>query len=333
MLLGGFVADAAAMPLHWVYDTAKIARLVGTGVPEFFSPPQNAFYTQPLGENTPYGQQWRSAHLPTGAGNASFPPTVIEQLYFNTYQPGGVATKNSWYFDESTKEFVANEEAGRKWPQCGGNDNQADAIVHAMPVVAAWAGIDEPTMLRLADAAIRVTQATDEAAAFGLATARLLSKLIASDMSGYEAVVSTIADLRNASRLQPYAQDAALADGLEKVVTPPLLNETNLQVCLALGQSCDYPFNLWTGAHLIAQLGAGASDYVSGVRQTILAGGDSGSRGFFVGGAQAARMGDATLIPSEWVASATAYPVVAPLVGALVAQRKQARASVGGSQA
>lgn len=28
-ILGSFVADAAAMPLHWIYDTSEIARLVG----------------------------------------------------------------------------------------------------------------------------------------------------------------------------------------------------------------------------------------------------------------------------------------------------------------
>ncbi len=28
-ILGGFVADAAAMPLHWIYDVNEIAKLVG----------------------------------------------------------------------------------------------------------------------------------------------------------------------------------------------------------------------------------------------------------------------------------------------------------------
>jgi hypothetical protein len=28
-ILGSFVADAASMPLHWIYDTKKVAKLVG----------------------------------------------------------------------------------------------------------------------------------------------------------------------------------------------------------------------------------------------------------------------------------------------------------------
>ena len=70
------------------------------------------------------------------------------------------------------------------------------------------------------------------------------------------------------------------------------------------------------------QLGATPDDYVSAVQQTILAGGDSGSRGLFVGAVQAARVGDAvTAIPSDWIAKTAAWGEVSPLVAALVAKR------------
>lgn len=51
-ILGGFVADAATMPLHWIYDVEKIKELVGNKNPEFFNPPSCPFYTYELGENT-----------------------------------------------------------------------------------------------------------------------------------------------------------------------------------------------------------------------------------------------------------------------------------------
>ena len=43
-LLGSFIADAAAMGLHWEYSQATIKSKVGGGVPEFFSPPLNLWY-------------------------------------------------------------------------------------------------------------------------------------------------------------------------------------------------------------------------------------------------------------------------------------------------
>merc|ERR1740123_2083405 len=60
-ITGAAIADAAAMPLHWIYDTSVIASKVGKGGDSaFFEPPSCAFYDYPEGENTPYGQQNRA---------------------------------------------------------------------------------------------------------------------------------------------------------------------------------------------------------------------------------------------------------------------------------
>jgi hypothetical protein len=114
------------------------------------------FYTYQPGWSTPYGQQ-TLAHLVVGATTGAFAPTDIEEAYYAMWKNGGNATKNGYYFDKSTKEFVANEEAGQKWPNCGGQDSQADAIVHMIPVVALLAG-NTPLMLSTVDTVIRVTQ-------------------------------------------------------------------------------------------------------------------------------------------------------------------------------
>lgn len=74
--------------------------------------------------------------------------------------------------DASTKGFLANEQAGKHYPNCGADDDQADAIVHAMTVVALLAG--QPEMLPTIANIIRVTQNTDQAVAFGLGAARIL---------------------------------------------------------------------------------------------------------------------------------------------------------------
>jgi hypothetical protein len=43
-VLGAFVADAATMPLHWIYDVQRIEQLVGDGAPTFFHPPSCPYY-------------------------------------------------------------------------------------------------------------------------------------------------------------------------------------------------------------------------------------------------------------------------------------------------
>jgi hypothetical protein len=65
-----------------------------------------------------------------------------------------------------------------------------------------------------------------------------LEKVLLSDISGYDAVNETIADMRNSNRAQPYAEDAALADGLAKMLQE--VNLPNIQVVLQVGQQCDY---------------------------------------------------------------------------------------------
>lgn len=319
-IMAAMVADAAAMPLHWIYDVNQIKQLVGNGVPEFFNPPSCPFYKYQPGWSSPYGQQTVS-HIAVGA-NGTFRPTEIEASYFFRWGPRSIADKESWYFDKSTKEFVANENLGIHWPKCGGNDNQADALAHMIPVVALYAGSSEEMLLNV-DTVIRVTQDTDDAVAFGLAGARILEKLMIYNITGFAAVQATIADMTAANRSQPYPEDASLAQGLQAALDA--LGTPNLDYCLQIGQSCDYPNNLWTGGHLIAQLNGTASAYVDAIRQTILAGGDSASRGMFVGAMQAARVGSLDTIPASWVASTGVYASVLPLAQALVNARGGSR--------
>jgi hypothetical protein len=70
-MLGSLTADAASMPLHWIYNTSRIAELVGTGNPEFFNPPSCPFYSYQPGWNTPYGQQYM-AYMSVGADTGAF---------------------------------------------------------------------------------------------------------------------------------------------------------------------------------------------------------------------------------------------------------------------
>ena len=60
-LMGAFVADAAAMPLHWIYDTNQIATILRrtgrTATPEFLPKSHCEYYAYASGEFTPFGEQ------------------------------------------------------------------------------------------------------------------------------------------------------------------------------------------------------------------------------------------------------------------------------------
>jgi len=293
-ILGSFVSDAATMPLHWIYDVDKIKNLVGTGNPEFYKTPSCPYYTYPLGENTPYGQQ-TLIYLSALAAKDGIDPTYLQNKYYAYYTAGGpcyttAANKSLCYHDASTKEFVTNVAKGKVWPKCGGNDDQANAIAHMPLVVARYAG--DEIMLDHVATLIRITQNTGNAVAFGMAGARILEKIIMGS-TGIDAVKLTSKELKDPSRKHPMPEDAKLATGLDHVLTE--LGKSNFDVVQEVGQSCDYPFNLWSGAHLIAQ----EPDFINATRQRIMSGGDSGSANLFNGAIFGAIAGEKS-IPAEW---------------------------------
>jgi hypothetical protein len=64
---------------------------------------------------------------------------------------------------------------------------------------------------------------------------------------------AAIAAMRDPARAHATEQDADLASKLEALLSPEQLKRSNFDVVQEIGQSCDYPNNLLTGAHLIAQ--------------------------------------------------------------------------------
>jgi ADP-ribosylglycohydrolase len=56
-LLGAFVADAATMPLHWIYSPEKISAILQGKDPEFYEKPSSPFYQYPVGDLSPYGAE------------------------------------------------------------------------------------------------------------------------------------------------------------------------------------------------------------------------------------------------------------------------------------
>eukprot|EP00050_Salpingoeca_kvevrii_P007858 m.299110 g.299110 ORF g.299110 m.299110 type:complete len:346 (+) comp14040_c0_seq1:2-1039(+) len=307
-IVGAFVGDAASMPLHWIYNTTKIKQMVGQNPPEFYSPPSCPYYNYTEGSFSPYGQQTLVFLSSLIEGNGTV-PTILERNYNALYTIGVCGPDSGCYQDGSTKGFLANERAGKHYPYCGANDDQADAIAHMIPIVALMAG--NKTMLPMLANMIRVTQNTERAVGFGLAAARILEHVILSGESGLNAVTAAIAEMKDPNRINPTSVDAALAEGLTKVMSE--LSRPNFDVVQEIGQSCDYPFNLWTGSHLIAQ-GYG---YQNATSQTILAGGDVCSRNMFVGSINAA-LGGLDSIPAEWKQKTSQYDLVVALAKQLL---------------
>jgi hypothetical protein len=246
-IIGATVADAAAQPLHWVYDSAKMHELVGDGrPPEFHTPPANPYYRLEVGKQTCYGDQafvLLQSLVECGGLNlddfikrtdAFFGPGTAYDTGLSGPPPMDqlpLPAGKSW-IHASIRKFRTNFELGKPYPEVGSDDKQIDCVAKIAPVVALYAGTDE--LLCRAEEAIRTTQNTEEAVGYGLAAARILESIIMGHCSPAEAVQECIKALRDPKRKFPNDIDRNVAASLKKVVE--MRAKPHSQVVATLGK-------------------------------------------------------------------------------------------------
>ena len=89
-LLGACVADAAARPMHWVYDADALRRHL-SGVeeaPEFFPENRSPFYDLPTGENSCYFDLALSSLETWASGAGDYDYDLICQGVVRDFGPG-----------------------------------------------------------------------------------------------------------------------------------------------------------------------------------------------------------------------------------------------------
>ena len=81
---------------------------------------------------------------------------------------------------------------GKRWPQCGSTDFQADCCCKIVPLVAAMAG--DPQLYEHVEDAIRLTQDNDDAVAYGTAFAAILEAAVLGVAHPLSAAVDSLTD-------------------------------------------------------------------------------------------------------------------------------------------
>jgi len=122
---GAFVADAASMGTHWIYNPNDMAEAVPSlEAPEFRDPATPKFYSSDefpghyqAGMLSPYGEQlmFVTEHCATQKAVSSGPMSQSMLEWARTF--GGRP-------DTALKEFIKNMEAGQNFPDCGADDSQ-----------------------------------------------------------------------------------------------------------------------------------------------------------------------------------------------------------------
>lgn len=298
-LIGAYVADAAALGFHWLYDPARIADLA-QGDPAFREPDAADFdgykgvFVHPgkrAGDLSQYGAQLRVAVQSMLATGGLFDVADFQDRFAATFGPGG-----SWvgYIDKATKGTLANLGADKRDPS-GADDDQVPAIARFPAVMAQSGEVD-------VDAVIAITSANSTAAAWGPVAATLL-KAAYGGLSPRDAALTVAQDLGGeigAELLKAVGKPVEAEEKPGTHLAEPL--QTTVDFAGEVGRACPLPQSMPVIFHICAR----ASSYRDAIERNILAGGDNCGRAPVLGAVFAAAHGiGGDGVSLEWAARVT----------------------------
>ncbi|KZL03839.1 MULTISPECIES: ADP-ribosylglycohydrolase family protein [unclassified Pseudovibrio] len=289
-LLGAFVADAASLGLHWLYDVDRIHHVTQEhddsaafvpltpsyfeGVPAYF-----AHANRQDGQFTQYGENLHLALKHLLAHDKHLKMEEFQQAFTAHFGAGG--TYNG-YIDRPTRgtlENIANE----KLTPSGVDDDQLPALSKIPAVLFAYEQSEQ--MQDQVEAIIRSTNDNEESVAYGFMFADLLDRVVNGE------------DLQSALSA---AADAAHPDIQEKLLAALSASETDP---VAYGESTGRACHLGMGVPLSFHILKNTGSYREAIEANILAGGDSAGRSILIGAVLGAVHGLNTDkgIPLSWI--------------------------------
>lgn len=295
-LLGAAVADAAARPLHWVYDMRDMRAAVAgrEASPEFLPTNKSPFYSLATGDSSCYWDESKAVLTALASSPGDFSYDQICSQFHQDFGPG------SPYSLESRQTYMQLRREGKerqtlegKWLHGGmiqflakgrGDPGikETDGFCCSLPAVAQWAG--DPA-LRERVVKIAGTQSSWPVA---LRHAQVAARIVELFLLGRQDAIQEAG--REAEQDFP-----EIAKELAKVTSHLAMDHVEA-VGMVYGSPCYNPGSFLGAIHSVQT----ADSFEEAVRQTLLAGGCTCSRAFFIGAMVGARDG-LEAIPRDWV--------------------------------
>lgn len=297
---GGFVADAATMGLHWIYDGDKMKQLAearGTAGPEFYEPPSCPFYSYESGALSPYGAEI----LPLLKDVAERGEFVPEEFAMTSYQ---AAKADKGYLNGVLKEMVAKGDAGKKYPELASPSKDLHGGIKA-PILVARYFEDTPLLLQKTREGVRVHEVGEESENAAVATALLIQQVVqgASVTDAISALTSN-----EAVGADTRASIQQVIDAVKEKSFPDAT-----AAVAHFGKACPLPGVLQGSVFVLLTSGG----YVEALRANMLAGGDSCSRAIVIGAVTAAAQGG-DAVPADWKEKTKDYAQVQSLAEKII---------------
>ena len=312
-ILGAAVADAAARPLHWVYDNTALQSYIEhvQEKPEFLSENKSPFYSLPTGENSCY---WDIAEASLtaianskdgaydydsictelmksfGPGNTKgYDATAFQEFAKKIKARNIDAPFNGKYFQEGVVNFLkAYESDSDKRPYGGSKMRSTDGFCLNLPIALKFAG--NQNFDTISQEVIQTMSTWKTATQLAVTASKIVAHLIESPSYDIMSIRNEIAGTH------PKATRSIdeIRDTLSKNM------DHSKAVIQIFGPACNNPSSFQGAIHATVT----SSSYTEAVRRTVRAGGCNCSRAFFIGAMCGAKYGIEG-IPREWIDNTT----------------------------
>ncbi len=294
-ILGALIADSAALGLHWLYDSARIAQIEKIKGLFFLQPDANDYANtkgyfahehKTVGDSSGYGELCllMLRHL---AQQGQFSRVAYQTEYRDYFGPGGAYIG---YVDSPTRQTLQTllPLKPEEFPENSGADDDQFAALAALPaVVAVHTGSQEALKVKI-EQIVRLTNHNDTA----VAAAQYAGCVLLEVLHGQSIAQALLAALPHAGeKLKPLVEEALQVRALDSATTAK-----------RFGIAC----HVLEGMPIIAHIAQHAPDYRTAIAENIRIGGDSCGRAIMLGAITAAhtaqQSGQHSSIPLEWIA-------------------------------
>lgn len=305
-ITGGFVADAATMGLHWIYDPAKLQALVDStgGKPEFFSPPACPFYEYSSGALSPYGDEI----LPLLQDVATRGEFNAPEFALVSYHAAKAYTGR---LNQVFKELVRKGDEGLVYPDLASPSKDIHGGIKVPILVARYLNEPVATLLKKVREATKVHEESPEPEDAAVASALLLQQVV-TGASVNDAIASLATNEEISSSTRTEIQD--VLDSVKAKTFPDATTAVG-----QFGKSCTLPGVLKGLLYVLLT----TSDYSEAIRVNMAAGGDNCSRSIIIGAVYAAASASAdgkNGIPEDWKTKTARYSEIDEWANKVVSQ-------------
>lgn len=324
-MVGACVGDAAARPMHWVYDMSALNSYLkndGTGTdrtknPEFFPENRSPFYSLPTGENSCYWDISGAVLDSLGKNQESkydYQRDVchaIDDRFFGPETDYSLEKRQNYmqlramgmtpdqpiqgrWFNGSLIKFKENRDAKKKLPYGDPHIKETDGFCAALPVALVLSNNHDqssPPMTEIISKCqdvIKTLSSWPTAVSHGTVAVNIMMKLVSGS--------SNAIDEAKKEAIDTHPDVAKSIQGVHKNLDVDHVTA----VGFGFGRPCYNPGSFQGAIHAFLT----SEDFPTAVQKTIRAGGCCCSRSFFAGAMAGARYG-LDGIPKEWMDKTT----------------------------